>query len=48
MEVYSILVWHAHWEYLSMLIKQRSINDILTQEKNKTKKVNILFLEPFS
>lgn len=45
MEVYSILVWHAHWEYPSMLIKQRSINYILTQEKKiKQKRLIYFFL----
>lgn len=39
MEVYGILVWYTYWEYPSMLIKQRSINDILTQKKKKKEKV---------
>lgn len=38
MEVYGTLVWHTCWEYPSIVIKQRSTNDILTQRKEKKKK----------
>lgn len=34
-EVYGILVWHTYWERPFMLLKQRSVNDILTRRGGK-------------
>lgn len=44
-EVYDILVWHTYWECPFMLLKQRRINDILTQREGKL--FNILLHKPF-
>lgn len=44
-EVYGTLVWHTYWECPFMLLKQRSINDILIVREGKL--FSILLHEPF-